>query len=383
MKAVLIHVPNLPWECIARDNAAQLVPTLFAMIESGSAGPLPAVGPDPLMDGVILTGRRPADSGLLTRLAPRPDGFATDLATAMHLEAPAVTGYLDAAGVRCASVNLRATSFGALANGIVAADAFFEIRARTFDDWGIPPGALAPLEMAGELADLRVHPEDLLPEQLGPLMSREPQGDSAAQLRTMARALAESSGAHSVATHLVEHGAYDVCMVRYAMFAQLGGQFAEPASMPTGKGAAWLLIELLDKFIARLKFLAGEDAVFMVTGGLEAKPFWIAQGPGIAGDQLWPQGTSLYDVAPSLLALFGLKDNAMPGSVRMGRPDLVQASAPAAATTGPLSDLGGFAGAAAAAPSVAQRDILERYQAAERHALAQAAIVEAAARPAP
>lgn len=382
MKAVLIHIPSLPWECIARDDAAQLVPTLFAMIEGGSAGPLPAVGPDPLMDGVILTGRRPADSGLLTRQAPRPDGFGTDLATAMHLKVPAVTAYLDAAGLRCASVNLRATNFGTLPNGVVAGDAFFEIRARTFDDWGIPPGALAPLDMAEELADLRVHPEDLLPAQLGPLMSREPQGDSAAQLRTMAKALSESTGAHSVATRLVEHRAYDVCMVRYPMFAQLGGQFAEPATLPTGKGAAWLLIELLDKFVARLKLLAAEDTVFMVTGGLEDKPFWIAHGAGIPADQLWPQGTTLYDVAPSLLALFGLKDEAMPGTGRLGRAQLVQASAPVASGTGPETDLAGFPGAVAATPSVAQLEILERQRAAERHALAQAGVAETAARPA-
>lgn len=382
MKAVLIHIPNLPWECIARDDAAQLVPTLFAMIEGGSAGPLPAVGPEPLMDGVLLTGRRPADSGMLTRRAPRPDGFGTDLATAMHLKSPAVTEYLDAAGLRCASVNLRATGFAALANGVVASDAFFEIRARTFDDWGIPPGALAPLHMADDLSDLRVHPEDLLPSQLGPLMSREPQLDSAAQLRTMAKALAESSGAHSVATHLVEHGAYDVCMVRYPMFAQLGGQFAEPATQPTGKGAAWLLIELLDKFIARLKYLAGDDTVFMITGGLEEKPFWIAHGAGIPADQLWPQGASMYDIAPSLLALFGLRDDAMPGSPRMGRSELVQASAPADANKGPAFDLGGFPLAAAAGPSTAQLQILEGQKAAERRALEQAAIAEAGTGPA-
>lgn len=309
MKAILIHIPNLPWECIARDDAAQLLPTLFAMLEGGSAGPLPAVGPDPLMDGVILTGQRPAASGLA---------------------APAVTSYLDAAGVRCASVNLGGTKSSALPHGVVAADDFFEIRTSTFDDWTIPPGALAPPGMADQLAELRVHTEDLLPEQLAPLMAREPQGDSEARLRTMAKALAESSGAHSVAMHLVETGACDMCMVRYPMFAQLGGQFAEPAAMKTGTGAAWLLIELVDKFVARLKVLAGEDAVIMVTGGVATKPFWIAQGPGIAGDQLWPQGTSLYDVAPSLLALFGLTDNAMPGRARIGRSGLIQASAPAA-----------------------------------------------------
>ena len=378
MKAVLIHIPGMPWECIARDNAALLVPTLFALIEGGSAGPLAAVGPDPLMDGVILTGLRPADSGLLTRQAPRPDGFGTDLAAAMHLKTPAVTEYLAGAGLRCASVNLRATSFGALPNGVVASDAFFEIRARTFDDWGIPPGALAPIEAADELADLRVHPEDLQPSQLGPLMSREPKGDTATQLRTMAKALSESTGAHSVATHLVEHGNVDVCMVRYPMLAQLGGQFAGPATQQTGKGAAWLLIELLDKFVARLKFLAGEDSVFMITGGLEAKPFWIAHGEGIPADQLWPLGTSLYDVAPSLLALFGLKDDAMPGRARIGQGQLAQASAPCAASAAPTFGLAGFPVGAAATPSAAQLEILERQQAAERYALAQAAVAEAA-----
>lgn len=372
MKAVLIHIPGLPWECIARDDAAQLVPTLVAMIEGGSAGPLPPVGPDPLMDGVIITGRRPADNGLLTRQAPRPDGFGTDLASAMLLKTPTVTGYMDAAGLRCASVNLRATNFGTLPNGVVAGDAFFEIRARTFDDWGIPPGALAPLDMAGELADLRVHPEDLLASQLGPLMAREPQGDTATQLRTMAKALSESTGAHSVATHLIEHGAVDACIVRYPMFTQLGGQFAEPAAMPTGKGAAWLLIELIDKFVARLKFLAGEDTVFMVTGGLEDKPFWIAHGAGIPADQLWPQGASLYDVAPSLLALFGLKDDAMPGSARFGRQQLVQASDVVAASAGPAVTPDGFPGAPAA-PSVAQQEILERQRAAAAEAAARAA----------
>lgn len=318
MKAMLLHLPGLPWECLARDDAADLLPTLHALINTGSAGPLATAGPHQAMDGVVLTGRAPADSGLLTALSPRPDGLGVDITGALHLKVPNFAHYLDAAGKRCALVNLRGTHFEDLAGGINASDAFFEIRAHGYAEWGIPPGALAPLAMADHLAELRVHPEDLEPSQLGPLAACEGDALRPEQLRILARALAETSGAHAVATWLAEHAALDVCAVRYPVLTQLGGMFADPAQRDTGKGTAWALIALLDAFIARMLACAGDDAVIMITGGTEAHPFWIARGAGVAVDALWPADTSLLDVAPSLLSLFGLVDPSMPGQPRVG-----------------------------------------------------------------
>lgn len=348
MKAMLIHIPGLPWECIARDDAATLLPTLHALIESGSAGPLPAAGPHPAMDGVVLTGRDGADSGLSTARSPRPDGLGRDLTGAMHLKVPAFSHHLDQAGKRCALVNLRGTHFDELANGIVASDAMFEIRAPSYAEWGIPPGALAPLAMAGQLAELRVHPEDLEPSQLGPVLACDGGAVKPEQLRTLAKAVAESSGAHAAATWLAEHGALDICAVNYPMLTQLGGLFADPAQCGTGKGTAWALIALLDAFIGRMLALAGEDTVVNITGGTEARPFWIARGPGVAVDMLWPTGTSLHDVAPSLLALFGLADPSMPGQSRLaGAGQHLVAVAPVALPIQVVTLPDGFGGPAA------------------------------------
>lgn len=366
MKAILMHLPGLPWECLARDDAASLLPALHGLIESGSAGPLAPIGPHPLMDGVILTGRAPGDNGLLAATAPRADGFGVDLTGARHLKVPGFARYLDDAGKRCALVNLRGTHFDELAGGVVASDGFFEIRAHCHAQWGIPPGALAPLSMADRLADLRIHPDDLAPSQLGPVLAGEASAAEPGQLRILAKALAESSGAHAVATYLAEYGGLDICAVCYPMLTRLGGKFADPAQCQTGKGAAWALIALLDAFIGTMRTAGGIDPVIMVTGGTQTHPFWIASGPGVAVDQLWPAGTTLYDVAPSLLSLFGYYDAAMPGRSRVTSEQVLLAPvAPVSVTRQVLALPEGFGQPSLTEASAAQRDTLARLRTAQ------------------
>jgi hypothetical protein len=215
--------------------------------------------------------------------------------------------------------------------------------------------------MADQLADLRVHPEDLAPSQLGPLMAAEGGSARPEQLRMLAKALAETSGAHAVATWLAEFGALDMCAVRYPLLTQLGGLFSDPVQRETGKGAAWALIALLDAFIGRMRSLVASDSVIMITGGTEARPFWIASGPGIAADQLWPEGTGLYDVAPSLLSLFGLFDPAMPGQSRIiGAAAALVPVAPVVMDRQVLSLPDGFGQLSPTQPSAAQRNTLAR-----------------------
>lgn len=318
MKAVLVHLPGVPWHCLMQDCAAPLLPAFLKLIESGASGTCKAIGPHPLMDGVIATGRAPHPNGLLTRHEARADGFGVDLASACQPGAPAVWQYLDAAGARCASVNMLATNFGVLEQGIVVSDAFCEIRAAHFDGWGIPPGAIFPLRLAPALADFRVHPEDLEVDHVAPFLVDEAPDQGQAKPRVVAKILAENSTAHAAATYLLEQERVDFCAVRYPALAQLRTAFASAAERPPGKGAAWGFLRLLDAFLSRLIELAGPGAAFFVTGGTEDAPFWIACGPGVAEDVLWPRNTSLYDLAPSLLALFGFTAGNLSGTVPAG-----------------------------------------------------------------
>lgn len=280
-----------------------VIQTLLGLIERGSAGTCAALGPHPVMDGAIATGIAPSENGLLTRQAVRAEGFGTDRVSALDLTAAVVWKYLDAAGYRSAWVNMRATNFGQLHSGFVVGDAFCDIRSREADTWGVPPGALAPLSMASSLAGYRVHPADL----------------DSAKIKVVARMLAENSTAHAAASSLLAQGRLDFLAVRYPAMAQLSHDFPSPVDTPAGQGAAWQCLRLLDAFLALLIALAGSAVFVVVTGGTASAPFWIAHGPGVAPDLLWGSTTSLYDVAPSLLAQFGLRGG-VPSELAFNQP---------------------------------------------------------------
>lgn len=314
MKAVLVLLPDFPWRCLMQDDAESHLPTLFGLIERGASGPCPSLGPHPIMDGVIFSGMSPIQSGLLTRTEIRPDAFGVDNASASKWLTPPLWEYFDSAGLRAAIVNLRATTNSQLKHGFVVADTFCEISARTFLDWGIPFGAVSPPDLLAELADIRVHPEDLAAAQIAHFIaSGEIARSREREARVAIKTLAENVTAHAAATHLLASKEADFLIVRYPAIAQLKGAFPAPATGQGARGCAWAFLKMLDAFVARLVELSSENTAFLVCGGTEAEPFWIACGPRIQPDCLWPKGTSLYDVAPAMLGLAGLKVPGMRG----------------------------------------------------------------------
>ena len=308
-RVVLVHLPDFPWSCIVQDETACRLPTLVTLLEDGISGALAPVGPTPLPDGVIATSQQPAENGLLTRHTPRLDGYGQDLANTTDLQVPAVWEYLDSAEIACALVNFRATNLALLKNGYVVSDKYPEINSPTFDEWGVPPGAVSPIELLDELADLRLHPEDLSEEILRPLLVElDPEADKLEEkVRILARILCENSTAHSAATHILEKHDPEFLMVRYPAMEQLAPHVSRPApEQPDASKTSWRFLGLLDSFIARLVQLAAKDTLFFITGGTENEPFWLAHGASIAQDQLLPADTRLYDVAVTLLALFSI-----------------------------------------------------------------------------
>jgi len=315
VNAILVLLPDVPWSCLMDDASAHRLPTLVSLIESGSAGCCPRVGPHPVMDGIVATGQSPEANGLLTRSETRPDGFGIQAATADCFRVPTIWDLFDADARTTALVNLRATSACCLSHGTVVSDAFFEVASHRAAQWHVPVGSVAPVALINELIDLRLHPEDLAVAALAPFLNAGRGEHREASDRLVIKALAENAGAHAVATHLLEHHRPELLMVRYPALAQLHGTF--PVAMPgvAAHATPWAFLELIDAFVARLRQLAAPDTVMLVCGGTESAPFWIAEGPSVTRDALWPSDTSLYDVAPTLLALAGLRSTQMVGQV--------------------------------------------------------------------
>lgn len=371
----VIHVclPGLPWRWLITDDTADRLPNLLALLESGIAGALPAVGPAPLADGVLATGRPPAVNGLLSVNTARADGFGQQAATVDAFQVPTVWEYLDSAGYGCTLVNLRATGLLSLRHGRVIGDQFADVRARRFVDWGIPPGTVSPVTLADEVAELRLHPEDLNVDQLAPFTACLPtSARDGSGARVCARVLSESASAHNVATHALETWPQHYLAVRYPALEQLPILLGTSVQARDRDALLWPFARLLDEFVARLRQLAPEGTRFCVTGGTEEMPFCVVQGPSVPRDRLFARDTTLYDVPAVLMALFGMRPPAgcsgrVPAALaRTLAPAAMDTPAVVARPSGPLPPAGDVIarlreqGRWLVAPSRAQRAAVDR-----------------------
>jgi tetratricopeptide (TPR) repeat protein len=306
------------------------LPQLEALIESGVSGPFPSLAPHapPIVATSIATGRHPAGHGVLAELERRPDGGGVQPIGRRSWRAPAFWELLVAAGLRTAVVNWPATAPADRWPGIVVDETFAIPLGCSFDDWPLPPHCVSPAWRA-VMADLRVHPGEIGADALRQLVPRlaeiDPRRDNT--LARLAGALARSASVHAAATHLAEAAEWDMLAVDYPLFADVRTAVSrvpsDRAALYGNAGAA--AYQLLDIMLGRLRDLAGKDAAMVVIGagggrlseslatqaadpeGAAARDrgVLVAAGPGIAVDAMLHQ-TSSVDLAPSILAYFGL-----------------------------------------------------------------------------
>ncbi len=300
---VHVHLPDLPWSALIDDASSRLLPNLVSMIEDGSSGVLPPVGPHPSIEGMLMTGRPPSLHGLFSYESVRIDGLGTDRANRKDLRCATIWERLDASGMASASLNFPATRFSRSHHGLVVGDVFFMVCSPDADAWPILPGAIA---MAGgdprTFHEWRLHPEALSERQIDVFFEAPSRADATAR-RIVARLLSENASVHCLATHLLETGAAGRALfVRYDALSAWNLQRMRLEGAAAERRAAWEFARMLDAFVGRLMALVtGEETLFVVTGGVEEWPFCIARGPDVPVDRLWPDGFDLASV-PGLVA---------------------------------------------------------------------------------
>jgi tetratricopeptide (TPR) repeat protein len=247
---------------------------------------------------------------------------------------PPIWASLSAAGIATGSVGWPAAGPGRSWPGVHVDASFGEASGVDRASWALPLNC-APADVRPLIRERRVHPADVTGAMLAPfapgLAAIDQDRDAA--LPALAVAMAETATLHAAAAWMLESQRADAVFVHYPWLGRVRAGF-EGQSDPLFEAVVPNAWRFLDALIGGLVARAPADMAVMVAspGWAGEAGVWLSVGPKAA--QSADAADDLLDVAPTVLALFGLADATLPGQVggwAAARRDLVPAPpAPAA-----------------------------------------------------
>ena len=314
---LVVGWPNADWAGVEALLQAGRLPNMAQLNAKGCAVRVSA--PPPACHAAawttLATGLLADRHGVLASSEIRPDRSGVQPSGQRSWRAPAFWELLEAADKRTVCVAWPATFPALRWPGSHVDERFAVATGSDFESWAMLPDVVAPPSLRTALRELRIHPADGLRGQVEALLpetvNADPRNDQRPLL--LQAALARVGTVHAVATFLAE-GEWDLLCICYDLLRQVIG-----GAMPGDAGADALYARLIlrvyglhDMMLGRLMELAGPDTTVIVVGdgtrddqGLSRDGFLIARGPGIVASP--GASHSLADLAPSLLARFGLR----------------------------------------------------------------------------
>jgi hypothetical protein len=305
----------MDWASFDSMTGAGALPQMAALRTRGVAGWLAGA---PLSDGPapwasIACGLQPETHGVWRDREPwagglRPTGKASWRASPIWTR-------LEAAGISTGSVAWPATRPGEAWPGVHLDDGFAEASGRLADDWALPPHC-APPNIREAIRQRRVHPTTITGAMLAPLVPGLARIDQSRDqiLPALARGMARAATIQSASVWmLAEHGSPDAIFVHQRWLDRVRQGFAtrrDPVFAEVVAGA-W---RFLDGLIGRLAAVAGPDTLVMVVSpGWRGSPGVFLAAGGAVEAAAEVHGADLLDIAPTVLARFGLEDPSLPG----------------------------------------------------------------------
>jgi predicted AlkP superfamily phosphohydrolase/phosphomutase/tetratricopeptide (TPR) repeat protein len=352
-RVVLVGWDGADWALINPLLDAGLMPNLQKLVERGVMGKVETLQPplSPLLWTSIATGKTADQHGILGFLEPDPVGGRARPVTSSSRATKALWNILHQSGLRSLVLNWFASHPAESIDGVCVSNLFCKVTAPLHTPWPIVPRAVHPAGLQETLAGLRVHPGELTGDDLLLFMPRLADIDQKTdkQPLKLAAILAETITTQAAATWLMENEPWDFLAVYHGALDQAGHHFmryraprmSEVAErdFENYKDVIDGLYCFHDLMLGSIVELAGPDAVVIVVSdhGFHSGRFrptaphgaenddalmWhrshgilCMAGPGIRRDEL-VYGAGLLDIAPTVLALFGLPAGAdMPGRV--------------------------------------------------------------------
>jgi predicted AlkP superfamily phosphohydrolase/phosphomutase/tetratricopeptide (TPR) repeat protein len=345
-KVLLIGWDAADWKVIHPLMDAGKMPNLQRLVESGAAGPIATLHPplSPMLWTSIATGKRPFQHGIHGFSEPTPNGLGVQPVTNLSRKCKAIWNILTQNDIESTVIGWWPSHPAEPIHGVMVSDHYHRARGPIDKPWPLLPGCVHPPELADTLADLRMHPDLLIPDMVEPFipLAREIDQDKDKRLAGMMRTLCECVSIHSAATWLIDNRPWDF----FAVYYDAIDHFCHGYMKYHPPKQAWVTDRdfelygnvvsmayqfhdrMLGTLLHKARTKAGDDVnvILMSDHGfhpdhlrpksipdipagpaIEHREFGILamSGPGIRKDELL-HGASVLDVTPTILTLFGL-----------------------------------------------------------------------------
>ena len=341
-RVLLVGWDAADWKIINPLIDRGLMPHTARLVDNGCMANLATLSPpfSPMLWTSIATGKRPYKHGILGFSEPTPDRTSVRPITNLSRKTKAIWNILNQNGKRCNVVGWWPSHPAEPINGVMVSNHYYELVGPREQGWPLEAGAVHPQRLVKTLEELRVHPDDIGPEDILPFIPEGPtiNQEEDQRVATCVKMLCECTSIQSAATHLIEHEPWDFMAVYFDAIDHFSHAFMK--YHPPRRD--WIAEDDFrryqhvvttayiyhDMMLGRLIELAGEGTTVILMSdhgfhpdhlrpaelpsepagpAAEHREFGIfaISGPGIRRDELI-HGATLLDITPTILTLFGL-----------------------------------------------------------------------------
>lgn len=341
-KVLLVGWDAADWKVIYPLMDAGKMPNVQRLVENGARGQIATLHPplSPMLWTSIATGKRPFKHGIHGFSEPTPDGRGVQPVTNLSRKSKALWNILNQNDLRSVVIGWWPSHPTEPINGVMVSDHYHRASGPLDEGWPLLENAVHPPELAGTLADLRMHPDLLTPqavEEFIPLACEIDQNNDK-RLAGFLRTLAECKSIHAAATWLLDRQPWDFFAVYYDSIDHFCHGFMKyhpPRQSWIGErdfelyhNVVSMAYQCHDRMLGTLLEKAGGDTTVILMSdhgfhpdhlrpasipdipagpAIEHRDFGIFAigGPGIKKSELL-HGASVLDIAPTILTLYGL-----------------------------------------------------------------------------
>ena len=346
-RVLLVGWDAADWKVINPLMDAGKMPNVQRLVEQGAMGQIATLHPplSPMLWTSIATGKRPFKHGIHGFSEPTPDGRGIQPVTNLSRKSKALWNILNQQGLRSVVIGWWPSHPAEPINAVMVSDHYHRASRPLDEGWPLLKNAVHPPELAETLADLRMHPDLLVPDMVEPFipLAREIDQDKDKRMAGMMRTLCECVSMHSAATWLLDNQPWDFFAVYYDAidhFCHGFMRYHPPRQSWISErdfelygNVVNMAYQFHDQMLGTLLKKAGffdvnQDVTVILMSdhgfhpdhlrpasipdipagpAIEHRDFGVLtiSGPGIRKDELL-HGPSVLDIAPTILMMYGL-----------------------------------------------------------------------------